>query len=188
MQVDIRAIEIRLQKQMPHSHSPQQTFADISKPQTTPPLSLGLGFGAMSPIAASAALALSRSAGLARLGRVASVIWSASVLLFLAGVRRGLSFRQPGGPTTGQIASTLWYFVAGAGALTAAVLNDFRGALRIPLLFLLGGFSTLAVFDRQAAKKLEAPPFFSRLRPVQMLIPIAALSLVLLLQRRDSSD
>ena len=173
---------------MLNSHPPEQTSADIAKPQTTPALSLGLGFGAMAPIAATSALALSENAGLARLGRVASVVWSASILLFLAGVRRGLSFRQPGGPTTGQIASSLWYFVAGAGAVSAAVLDDFRGTLRIPLLLLLGGFSTLALFDRQAAKKLEAPPFFSQLRPVQMLIRIGALSLVLLLRGRDAGD
>ncbi len=166
----------------------QQTSADITKPKTIPALSLGLGFGAMAPIAATSALALSENAGLARLGRVASVVWSASILLFLAGVRRGLSFRQPGGPTSGQITSSLWYFVAGAGAVSAAVLSDFRGPLRIPLLFLLGGFSTIALFDRQAAKKLEAPPFFSRLRPIQMLIPIGALSLVLLLRGRYSGD
>lgn len=37
----------------------------------------------------------------------AVTVWSAAVLCFLGGVRRGLSFRQPGGPTLAQLAGLL---------------------------------------------------------------------------------
>ncbi len=51
------------------------------------------------------------------------------------------------------------------------------------MLLLLAGYASLIVFDVRAARKLEAPPYFARLRPVQMLIPIASLGFMLILSK-----
>ncbi|HWJ20065.1 MAG TPA: hypothetical protein VNR65_15200 [Geobacterales bacterium] len=51
------------------------------------------------------------------------------------------------------------------------------------MLLLLLGYASLIVFDVRAAWRLEAPPYFARLRSVQMLIPIASLGFMLILSR-----
>jgi hypothetical protein len=51
------------------------------------------------------------------------------------------------------------------------------------MLLLLAGYASLIVFDARAARRLEVPPYFARLRPVQMLIPIASLGFMLILFR-----
>ena len=51
------------------------------------------------------------------------------------------------------------------------------------MLLLLLGYASLIVFDVRAAWNLEAPSYFARLRPVQMLIPIASLGFMLILSR-----
>jgi hypothetical protein len=43
--------------------------------------------------------------------------WGSAILIFLGGVRRGLSFRTPGGPTKAQIATMFWLFGLGLLAL-----------------------------------------------------------------------
>jgi hypothetical protein len=55
------------------------------------------------------------------------------------------------------------------------------GALVVPwpaaaTALLLAGYGALAIVDPIAARRHEAPLFFARLRPVQMLVPIAALA------------
>ena len=138
------------------------------------PLSLLLGFSAMLPIAAGAALAwLPPPFG--PLAEAGAVLWAGAVLCFLSGVRRGVSFRTPGGPTPVQIATMLWLFVLGVGALATLPL----GAARVLLLL---GYVSLAVLDPLAARRGEAPLFFVRLRPVQMAIPIVS---VLAIVARD---
>jgi len=157
------------------------TAADIhlshgtEDPQTRAPLvSLLLAYVAMLPIVAGAgAAALARGSALP--ARLTSG-WAGAVLCFLAGVRRGLSFRQPGGPTVAQLASMLWLFVAGAGAL----LSPWR----VPsLVLLLLGYGSEAVIDPLAARRAEAPRYFARLRPAQMLIPVASLLVLLAVER-----
>lgn len=147
----------------------------VTEPARTPGLSLFLGFAAMLPIAAGALASWLLPEPFGQLARDATILWSGAILCFLAGVRRGLSFRTPGGPTVAQIATMLWLFVLGLAALATLPL-----ALT-PLLLLLVGYASLAVLDPLAARRQEAPLFFERLRPVQMLIPI--LSLVALLTR-----
>ena len=96
------------------------------------------------------------------------VRWAGAVLCFLSGVRRGLSFRQAGGPTLAQLAAMLWLIVLGAVAL----LSPWPF---VSLLLELIGYATLALADPVAARRGEAPRYFARLRPVQMLIPLACL-------------
>ena len=142
--------------------------------ERTPPLSLLLAYAAMLPMAVGAAGAVAtRSAGAARLTQT----WAGAVLCFLSGVRRGLAFRQAGGSTVAQVASMFWLFVLGAGSLLSP--------RRVPaLLLLLLGYGSEIVLDPAAARRGEAPRYFARLRPAQLLIPIAGLALLLLCDRR----
>ncbi len=94
-------------------------------------------------------------------------LWGAAVALFLSGVRRGLSFRMPGGWTWAQMAVFAWLFWAGLAALV------------LPLGWALGLltaiYASLAVLDPISAERVEAPLWFRRLRPAQM--GVAALGL-----------
>ena len=62
----------------------------------------------------------------------------------------------------------LWLIVLGAVAL----LSPWPF---VSLLLELIGYATLALADPVAARRGEAPRYFARLRPVQMLIPLACL-------------
>ena len=129
-----------------------------------------LGYGAMLPFPAAAALVLAvpetepQALPLLRL-------WAAAILLFLAGVRRGLSFRTEGGPRLSQIAMTLWLF--GAGLLSLLLPPHPSLALQ------LAAYASLLALDPLAARAGEAPLYFLRLRPPQMAIPAASLALLL---------
>ena len=144
----------------------------------TPALSLLLAYAAMVPIAmgTAASLVLDRDRRPTVTGL--TVTWAGAVLCFLAGVRRGLSFRQPGGSTVAQVAAMFWLFVLGAGAL----LSPRRGAA---LVLLLLGYGSMAVLDPKAAERQEAPRYLTRLRPVQMLVPILSLVVLLVRDERD---
>ncbi len=139
----------------------------VTEPGHSSPLSLLLAFSAMLPIAAGAVLAWLLPAPLGPLAEAGAVLWAGAVLCFLAGVRRGVSFRTPGGPRWAQIATMLWLFVLGVGALATLPLEVAR-------VLLLLGYVSLAVLDPLAARRGEAPLFFERLRPVQMSIPIVS--------------
>ncbi|OYV37664.1 MAG: hypothetical protein B7Z80_12210 [Rhodospirillales bacterium 20-64-7] len=102
-----------------------------------------------------------------------AILWCGALLCFFAGVARGLSFRQPGGPTFGQLGGMLCLFVLGIFALVCP-------APAMALLGLLAGFAFLLVHDPQAAEEGEAPRYFARLRPVQMLFPLLSVFLLLL--------
>ncbi len=144
----------------------------VTEPRHTPPLSLLLGFSAMVPVAAGALAAWLLHGPAAALAEDGAVVWAGAVLCFLAGVRRGLSFRTPGGPTIPQIATMLWLFLLGIAALVSV-------SLRAAPVLLLIGYLSLAVLDPLAARRGEVPLFFASLRPVQMLIPIAAITAIL---------
>jgi len=144
----------------------------------TPPISLFLAYVAMVPIATGAVASVAfRSPTIVRL----TIAWSGSILCFLAGVKRGLSFRQKGGPTLAQLASMLWLFVSAAGAL----LSPWR----VPaLVLLLLGYGSETVLGPAAARRQEAPRYFARLRPVQMMIPVASLLVLLALERGQARE
>lgn len=142
----------------------------------TPVISLLLAYSAMPPTAAGAiaawAIRPAKAAVVARL----TIGWAGAILCFLAGVRRGLSFRQKGGSTAAQLASMFWLFVLGAAALLSP--------RRMPaLVLLLLGYASETVLGPVAAERDEAPRYFARLRPVQMLIPIGSLAALLLWDR-----
>ena len=142
----------------------------------TPPISVFLASIAMVPIASGAVGAwLFRSPVIVRL----TTAWCGAILCFFAGVKRGLSFRQPGGPTGAQIGAMFATFLPGVLAL----LLPWRAA---SILLLLFGYGSEAVLGPVAAEREEAPRFFERLRPVQMIVPIASLALLLIAERRQA--
>ena len=144
---------------------------EIAEPRETPWLGVFFGYIAMVPFGPGVlAFWLApepwRAAALAL-----TLFWGAAIVTFLAGVRRGVSFRTPGGATAAQIATMLWLFCLGFAAIVLTAL-----ALPLPAtLLLVLGFLSLAILDPIAARRLEAPLYFARLRPVQMAIPLACL-------------
>ncbi|GJD45759.1 hypothetical protein AFCDBAGC_3636 [Methylobacterium cerastii] len=142
----------------------------------TPWLSVVLGFGPMLPLVAGAAAAWwMRGQPLDYLVALVTILYGAAILLFLAGVRRGVSFRTEGGPTVVQIATMFGLFALGLSALVTVVMGKAIPALAL----LIVGYAAIAVLDPIAARTGEAPLFFARLRPLQM--PIAVVSLAALL-------
>lgn len=135
-----------------------------------PPLSLVLGFGPVALIVLLALLAFALPLRGQWIAVALAQLWAASILVFLAGVRRGLSFFTDGGPRPAQIVTSLWLFVWGIAGL----------ALPAPFAFpaLIVGYGTIALTDPSAARRGEVPAYFARLRPPQMAL--AALGLAAL--------
>jgi hypothetical protein len=131
-------------------------------------IDLTLGSAAIAPIllVGVAVWILPQTAGVSL--AILAVMWSGALLAFFAGVRRGLSFSERGGARTSELASMLWLF--GVGVLTLIFASPLIGAV---------GFASLAVLDNLAARRLEAPRYFRRFRPAQMLVAMAGLALIL---------
>ena len=162
-------------------HAPSSATFTLTEPAETPWLGIFFGYVAMVPFVVGAlAFWLTgepwRGAALA-----ITLFWGCAILAFLAGVRRGVSFRTPGGVTAAQIVTMLWLFCL---AFAAIVLTAIAAPVAAAALLLVG-YLSLGVLDPIAARKLEAPLYFARLRPVQMAIPVLCLAgtLVLLLVR-----
>lgn len=134
---------------------------------------LVLGWGAMLPFPLGAAAAIALDGGEQALAVRGVILWGGALLIFLSGVRRGLSFRTEGGPRWSQLATFSWLFWAGVAAL---VLPPGLA----PWL-LLAGFLSLLVLDPVAARRGEVPLYFARLRPWQMAVPVASLILLIAL-------
>ena len=142
-------------------------------PKTRPPLvSLFLAYVAMVPLVAGAVAAVMLRGPVDALVIHLAVVWAGALLCFFAGVHRGLSFRQPGGPMVRQLGGMLLLFSLGVVSL----LSPWPGPA---LVLQLAGFASMAVLDPIAARHGEAPRYFARLRPVQLLIPLASLGVVL---------
>jgi len=129
-------------------------------PAHTPPLSLVLAFG---PAGLILLLGLAGWAGYGwavELGR----LWAAAILIFLAGVVRGLSFFTEGGPRASQLVVMMARFGCGIAALAVPLRWAF------PLLFL--GYLTSLLYDPHAARNGEAPRYFAQLRVPQMIVAL----------------
>jgi hypothetical protein len=135
-----------------------------------PPLSMLLGYGPMAFFPALAAAAWLAPSVWSLRALVAAQFWGAALLLFLAGVRRGLSFFTEGGPRWVQIATMMWLFLLGLAAALAP--------LPLAISILIVGFGSIAVLDPPAARRGEAPAFFARLRPPQMSVALVGLALL----------
>lgn len=147
----------------------------VDEPARTPVPSLLFGYGAMVPLVLAALLVFAAPPILAPVVRDLGLVWGAAIILFLSGVRRGVSFRTPNGPTAAQLAMMVWLFAAGLGALLAV----FAGRPATAGLLEIAAYLSLAALDPRAARRGETPLFFARLRPLQMMLPVAALAVML---------
>ena len=157
--------------------TPDSATFTLTEPAETPWLGLFFGYIAMVPFAVGT-LAFAVAAEPWRGAALAiTLFWGCAIITFLAGVRRGVSFRTPGGVTAAQLATMLWLFCLGfvALVLTAIALPLWAASL------LVLGYLSLAILDPIAARKLEAPLYFAHLRPVQMAIPILCLAVTIVL-------
>jgi hypothetical protein len=137
-----------------------------------PLLSILFGYGPALPLPIAALVAWIAPAPAPFIAVSLAVWWGAAILLFLAGVRRGLSFRTEGGPRLSQMLTMMWLFVLGAGALAVPTALS-------ALALLVLGYASILVLDPIAARRGEAPAHFARLRPPQM--GLALLGLVALM-------
>ncbi|MFC0410102.1 DUF3429 domain-containing protein [Roseomonas elaeocarpi] len=152
---------------------PTHLAAGTEDPQTrTPLVSLVLAYAAMIPVVVGAVAVWLLPAQAPAILRV-TLILAGALLCFFSGVRRGLSFRQPGGPTLTQLATTILFFGLGF----ASLLSPWP---LVSVLILLAGYLAMIILDPIAARRGEAPRYFSRLRPVQLLLPIASLASLLI--------
>ena len=147
----------------------------ITEHPEVPPLSILLGYGPMLPIAAAAVASWMLDGDLRNGAIQGAAIYTASIVAFLGGVRRGVSFRTEGGPQVAQLVTmaALW--------LTAflALLCVNVGMQDVALTLLILAASAIAYLDPIAAQDGQAPLFFARLRRPQMLIAIAGLIVLL---------
>lgn len=154
---------------------PARTLHIDERPEI-PWLSVVFGYGPMLPFSGGAILAWVTTGSLRHQIVMLTILWAASILAFLAGVRRGLSFRTEGGPALAQIATMFALYVLALVSLVALV----EGATRIAVVAPLVGFSAVALLDPIAARSGQAPLFFARLRPTQIPIAVASLAVLLL--------
>jgi len=135
-------------------------------PERTPLLSQVLGYGPAALILATGALAVADVPWSLAFGQA----WAAVILIFLAGVARGLSFFTEGGPRPAQIAMSMARFGCGVIALLLPPV------LALPVL--AAGYLSVLLYDPVAARTGAAPRYFARLRPPQMIIALVGLILL----------
>lgn len=129
----------------------------------------------MFPFAAGAAAAWATSGSWHAEAVLLCTLWAAAILAFLAGARRGLSFRTEGGPALAQISTMFCLFTLALASLVAVVHAHARLAIGC----LLVGFIAVMILDPIAARAGQAPLFFARLRPPQMAIAVISLAALL---------
>jgi hypothetical protein len=137
-----------------------------------PVTSLVFGYGPVAPFVAAAVGAWTMPEPWPGIAIRLAIIWGGIILVFVAGVRRGYGFGDPGASTVREIATMLVYVVLGGLSLVFASFDMSVVALWVQL----AGFVLVPVFDRKAAFTGDAPSYFARLRPPQMTIVVAALA------------
>ncbi|WP_271299171.1 DUF3429 domain-containing protein [Sphingomonas sp. CV7422] len=141
---------------------------DADRPDV-PADGLLLGYGPMLPLVAAGAgawlLPMPWPVWAVRLG----IIWAALVLAFIAGVRRGFGFGNRHASKPVEIAASIGYFtLAGLGLV---IVVPWLALIPLTLGYVLAAF-----VDRRAALAGNAPAYFARLRPRQLLIGAAGLA------------
>ncbi|WP_294286152.1 DUF3429 domain-containing protein [uncultured Sphingomonas sp.] len=97
------------------------------------------------------------------------IIWGALILAFIAGVRRGFGFGNPGASKPVEIATCISYFTLAGLALVVEQAST-------ALLLLLVGYVAAGFLDRRAAIAGNAPAYFAALRLRQLLIGAAGIA------------
>lgn len=133
-----------------------------------PLTSLVFGYGPVLPLPIAALMAWTLPPPVPTVAMWLAIWWGASILIFLAGVRRGRSFHGDAETPVAPLIAMIWLFVLGAGAFVCPTPL-------MSLVLLTIGYASIAVLDPMAARKGEAPPHFARLRPPQMGIALLGL-------------
>ena len=151
---------------------PNHRHIEIIEDNEIPRLDILFGFGPTVPFVVGAVVAWLSPQPSRLIALQLVALWGSAILLFLSGVRRGLSFRTEGGPTWPQMATMLALFCLGLGALVALMID----ALLLALIILLASYVAVFVLDPIAARRGEAPLYFARLRRLQIPIVLLALA------------
>jgi|GEM_PF-5870024 len=98
-----------------------------------------------------------------------SIFWAGALLIFLGGVRRGLTFSEVGGGRWSELATMIALF--SIGVVTMAIDN---------LAIAIAGCVFAGIGDSVAARRRQAPDYFVWLRPLQLGSTALVLSLLAL--------
>ena len=140
----------------------------IDTPPRIPLTSLIFGYGPVIPLPIAAVMAWTLPPPVPTVVMWLAIWWAASILIFLAGVRRGLGFRGDAETAAGPLIAMIWLFLMGAGALVCPTPL-------MSLVLLAIGYASVAILDPIAARTGGAPPHFARLRPPQMGVAMIGL-------------
>ncbi len=152
--------------------SESERHIEVAERPEVPWLSVVFGYGPMLPFAAGAAAAWILDGFWRGEAILLTILWAATILAFLSGVRRGLSFRTQGGEAFAQIATMLVLFILALAAFVAAA----HGYASPAVACLLVGFGLIFILDPVAARRGQVPLFFARLRRPQMAIAVLSLA------------
>ena len=130
-----------------------------------------LGWGAIAPLVACAGVAWVTYGSIRAVAMSLAIIWGGAILVFLAGVRRGLGFRAPDGVSSRQTVFILWTFALAFGSMIALQPLTSLGLLIL-------GYAGMALSARGAALREEVPVFFAGFRPAQMSVAMLSLCVV----------
>jgi len=143
------------------------------EPAGSPRIDRLFAYGAMLPLIAGALALWFAPEAQSFLALNLTLFWGASVLLFIAGVRRGASLSRSGGAAIAEIVAMLGLFLAGVASLVATIW----AFPLVAALLQIAGFASLAILDRVAAPH-DRPLPVERLRPLQICVPVAVLAAV----------
>ncbi len=128
-----------------------------------------LGFGPMLPLVAAGIGTWVLPGELKLIALNCAIIWGALILAFVAGVRRGYGFGNPSASKPTEIAAALSYFsIAGLSLIVP------RASIALALLAV--GYAFVALLDRRAGRRGNAPVYFATLRGPQFLLGCAGLA------------
>lgn len=135
---------------------------------TVPTDGLLLGYGPMLPLVAAGCGAWLLPHPWPAIAIRLALIWGALILAFLGGVRRGFGFASDTASKRSEITAAILYI-----GLAGLSLGIARPDMALPLL--AAGYALAALLDRRAALSGNAPIYFARLRPPQLLLGCAGL-------------
>jgi hypothetical protein len=136
---------------MDKAHDPSQRVADgkyLGKAKIGE--GLFLGSAALAPLVLAALAAWFAPDRWVGWVVTTAIVWSGALLVFFAGVRRGLTFSEISGAAPDEIISMIWIF--GCGVLT---LLTRSALISIPIAIL--GFVSVGVLDAKAARHRKSP-------------------------------
>ncbi|NTS63886.1 DUF3429 domain-containing protein [Sphingomonas sp. HHU CXW] len=128
-----------------------------------------LGFGPMLPLVAAGIGVWTLPGTWPLIAIQCAVVWGALILAFVAGVRRGYGFGDPAASKPVEIAAAMAYF-------SIAGLSLIVPRASIALALLAAGYAFVALLDRRAGRRGNAPAYFATLRGPQFLLGCAGLA------------